>query len=77
MLEALADLPVHFQEVVLLSDIEELSYREIASVLDIPIGTVMSRLHRARRMLRVALAAYAASRGIGTRAPELSKDKGT
>jgi RNA polymerase sigma-70 factor (ECF subfamily) len=77
VLEALADLPVHFQEVVLLSDVEELSYREIASVLDIPIGTVMSRLHRARRMLRVALAEYAASCGIGTRAHELSKDKGT
>jgi RNA polymerase sigma-70 factor (ECF subfamily) len=65
VLEALSELPAGFQEIVLLCDVEELSYREIASVLEIPIGTVMSRLHRARRLLRVALAGYAADRGIG------------
>ena len=54
MLAAVKELPVGFQEVVLLSDVEELSYKEIAEVLEIPIGTVMSRLHRARRLLRVA-----------------------
>ncbi len=69
VLEALVDLPAGYQEVVLLCDVEELSYREIAGVLDIPIGTVMSRLHRARRLLRSALSTYAAARGIGRDAP--------
>ncbi len=68
VLDALAELPEGFQEVVLLCDVEELSYREVATVLGIPIGTVMSRLHRARRLLRAALATYAADRGIGRRA---------
>jgi RNA polymerase sigma-70 factor, ECF subfamily len=66
VLRALQDLPARFQEVVLLSDVEQLSYREIAGVLDIPIGTVMSRLHRGRRLLRVALVDCAASLGIRT-----------
>jgi RNA polymerase sigma-70 factor (ECF subfamily) len=65
VLDALRKLPEGFQEVVLLCDVEDLSYREIAGVLEIPIGTVMSRLHRARRLLRAALATYAAARGIG------------
>ncbi|MCA1583473.1 MAG: sigma-70 family RNA polymerase sigma factor [Acidobacteria bacterium] len=67
VLAALAQLPAGFQEVVLLADVEDLSYREIATVLSIPVGTVMSRLHRARRLLRTALAAYAESQGIGRR----------
>ncbi len=53
--DALDGLPVIFREVVLLSDIEEMSYQEIADTLGIPIGTVMSRLARARRALREAL----------------------
>ncbi len=65
VLDALRELPQAYQEVVLLSDVEDLSYRDIASTLHIPIGTVMSRLHRARRMLRATLAPYAATRGIG------------
>lgn len=65
VLDALGELPSGFQEVVLLCDVEELTYKEIAHVLDIPMGTVMSRLHRARRLLRAALAPYAAARGIG------------
>lgn len=68
ILDALAELPDGYQEVVLLSDVEELSYKEIAGVLDIPMGTVMSRLHRGRRLLRAALASYASGRGIGPRA---------
>ncbi len=50
--EALAALPVGYREMILLCDVEELSYKEIAQVLSVPIGTVMSRLSRARRMLR-------------------------
>ena len=49
---AIEELPVIFREVVLLCDVEEMSYQEIADTLSIPIGTVMSRLARARRALR-------------------------
>jgi RNA polymerase sigma-70 factor (ECF subfamily) len=52
---ALEKLPVEFREAVILRDVEELSYKEIASVAAIPIGTVMSRLARGRRMLFAAL----------------------
>jgi RNA polymerase sigma-70 factor (ECF subfamily) len=65
VLSALKALPAGFQEVIVLADVEELSYKEIATVLEIPIGTVMSRIHRARRLLRAALAEYAAAQGIG------------
>jgi RNA polymerase sigma-70 factor (ECF subfamily) len=54
--DALEGLPVIFREVVLLCDLEEMSYQEIAATLSVPIGTVMSRLARARRALREALA---------------------
>ena len=50
-------LPEPFREVVLLTDVEELTYREAADVLGVPIGTVMSRVSRARRLLRQELAA--------------------
>jgi RNA polymerase sigma-70 factor (ECF subfamily) len=59
ILGALARIPVRFQEVVLLSDVEELTYKEIADVLGIPLGTVMSRLHRGRALLRSELGAFA------------------
>jgi RNA polymerase sigma factor (sigma-70 family) len=49
---AIANLPEHSREVLLLCDVEDMSYQEIAEALSIPIGTVMSRLSRARRMLR-------------------------
>ncbi|MFC5861967.1 sigma-70 family RNA polymerase sigma factor [Acidicapsa dinghuensis] len=61
MLEALAGLPVIYREVVLLCEAEEMSYREIAQVVAIPVGTVMSRLARGRRMLREALTARVSS----------------
>jgi RNA polymerase sigma-70 factor (ECF subfamily) len=57
VLDALAGLPVSYREMILLSDMEELSYKEIAQVLAVPIGTVMSRLSRGRKMLRQALLA--------------------
>ncbi len=53
--EALAELPVRFREIVLLCEVEEMSYQEIAETLGIPIGTVMSRLFRARKALRELL----------------------
>lgn len=52
MQSAIAELPVHFREILLLCEVEEMSYQEIAETLSIPIGTVMSRLSRARKMLR-------------------------
>jgi DNA-directed RNA polymerase specialized sigma24 family protein len=52
---AIEELPLIFQEVLLLCDVEEMSYQEIAHALSIPIGTVISRLARGRRAVRVAL----------------------
>lgn len=49
---AIEDLPAHYRETLLLSEVEEMSYREIADILAIPIGTVMSRLARARKAIR-------------------------
>ncbi len=54
---ALEELPVPFREILLLCEVEEMSYQEISEALAIPIGTVMSRLHRARLALRSALRA--------------------
>jgi len=53
---AIQELPLDFREIILLREYEELSYQEIASVLDCPVGTVMSRLGRARAKLRTLLA---------------------
>jgi RNA polymerase sigma-70 factor, ECF subfamily len=52
---AIADLPVHYREALLLCEVEEMTYLEIAEVLSIPIGTVMSRLARARKAIRKSL----------------------
>ncbi|TVR69118.1 MAG: sigma-70 family RNA polymerase sigma factor [Sphaerobacteraceae bacterium] len=52
---ALDDLQDNYRQVVLLADVEGFAYREIAEILDIPVGTVMSRLHRARKRLREQL----------------------
>jgi RNA polymerase sigma factor (sigma-70 family) len=57
--QAMEDLPVEFREVIILREFEGLSYQEIASVADLPVGTVMSRLARARSRLQRALAAPA------------------
>jgi RNA polymerase sigma-70 factor (ECF subfamily) len=61
--KALNSLPVDFRIVIILCDIEEFTYEEIAKIIDIPIGTVRSRLHRARKMLRDMLSGYALTLG--------------
>ena len=72
--EALASLTPEFRAVVLLSDVEGFAYKEIAEIMGTPIGTVMSRLNRARAALRVKLADYAAERGLGTADSASGKD---
>jgi RNA polymerase sigma-70 factor, ECF subfamily len=64
--EALAQLPDEFRLAVYLSDVEGFAYKEIADIMGSPVGTVMSRLHRGRKMLREMLRDYAAELGIGT-----------
>jgi len=66
VIAALERLPREFQIVVALADIEELSYKEIVETLRIPIGTVMSRLRRGRKLLRMELASYALAAGYYT-----------
>jgi RNA polymerase sigma-70 factor (ECF subfamily) len=65
ILRALDEIPAEFRSVVLLVDVEEFAYKEVAEILGIPIGTVMSRLSRGRALLRKRLAAVAGSYGIG------------
>jgi len=62
--DAIEALPDQFRIAVLLADVEGFSYKEIAEILDIPIGTVMSRLHRGRKALQKALYEFAATRGL-------------
>jgi len=63
---ALEELPENFRMAVLLADVEGFSYKEIAEILDIPIGTVMSRLHRGRKALQKALWKTVRERGLVT-----------
>ncbi len=62
--EALEALPEQFRMAVLLADVEGFSYKEIADILDVPIGTVMSRLHRGRRALQKTLYEFGRNRGL-------------
>ena len=62
--DAIEALPEQFRMAVLLADVEGFSYKEIAEILDIPIGTVMSRLHRGRKALQKPLYDFAATRGL-------------
>jgi RNA polymerase sigma-70 factor (ECF subfamily) len=64
---AIENLPEQFRMAVLLADVEGFAYKEIAEILDIPIGTVMSRLHRGRKSLQKQLFEFAASRGLTRR----------
>ena len=61
---AVESLPEHFRLPVLLADVEGFSYKEIAKIMDVPIGTVMSRLHRGRKALERALWGFARERGL-------------
>ncbi|MFM8190628.1 MAG: sigma-70 family RNA polymerase sigma factor [Candidatus Nanopelagicus sp.] len=63
--EALSAMPEEFRIAVYLSDVEGFSYKEIAEITNVPTGTVMSRLHRGRKLLRESLATYAKERGFG------------
>ena len=62
--EALESLPENFRMAVLLADVEGFAYKEIADILDIPIGTVMSRLHRGRKALQKRLYQFAVDRNL-------------
>lgn len=62
--QAIESLPENFRIAVLLADVEGFSYKEIAEITDVPIGTVMSRIHRGRRALQKALLEYAQAQGL-------------
>lgn len=64
VIRAIDVLPLQFREVVMLRDVEDLTYEEIAGMLGIPVGTVKSRLFRARELLQTALRGYAVSTGV-------------
>jgi RNA polymerase sigma-70 factor (ECF subfamily) len=78
ILAALREIPQKFSEVVILCDVQEFSYKEIQTTLDIPIGTVMSRLSRGREMLRGKLAHRADELGfVRTPAPDSAPSQGS
>jgi len=72
---ALDQLPEHFRLAIVLSDIEGLSYKEIAKVMNCPVGTVMSRLHRARKVLQTSLRDQAVALGIVADEEELGASR--
>jgi RNA polymerase sigma-70 factor (ECF subfamily) len=63
-------IPGNYREVMVLADVQDFSYKEVAETLNIPLGTVMSRLNRGRKLLRVELAQYAQAFGVGTETPQ-------
>jgi RNA polymerase sigma-70 factor (ECF subfamily) len=73
--EALQSIPEDFRLAVYLADVEGFSYQEIADIMKTPVGTVMSRLHRGRRLLRDLLAGYARERGITVPEPATRSTK--
>ena len=74
--DAVEELPENFRMAVLLADVEGFSYKEIAEMLDIPIGTVMSRLHRGRKAMQRALYDYAEARGLTAAQPAATESSG-
>ena len=73
MIRSIDQLPIDFRLVVILADLQEFSYKEIAEILDCPVGTVMSRLYRGRKLLQKNLLEYAVASGVlqGKQALEL------
>ena len=71
--EAMNDLPEDYRMVVYYADVEGLAYKEIAEIMDTPLGTVMSRLHRGRKLLRKALKDVAREQGIGLEHPDMEE----
>ena len=67
VIRSIDQLPIDFRLVVILADLQEFSYKEIAEILDIPIGTVMSRIHRGRRQLQKLLWDYATENNLRPR----------
>ena len=74
--DALAQMPEEFRMAVYLSDVEGFSYKEIAEIMEVPTGTVMSRLHRGRKLLRESLATYAKERGFSTESKTSKPENG-
>ena len=74
ILDALDGLSDEFRQVVLLADVEGFAYKEIAEIMGTPIGTVMSRLNRARKQLRKQLVDVAGARGIGPHAGQIDEE---
>jgi RNA polymerase sigma-70 factor (ECF subfamily) len=75
IIDAIDDLPEQFRLAVILSDIEGFSYAEMAEIMDVPMGTVMSRLHRGRKALQKRLWELARDRGI-VKGSDNSKNEG-
>ncbi len=75
--DALQSIPEDFRLAVYFADVEGFSYQEIAEIMKTPIGTVMSRLHRGRRLLRDLLSGYALERGLGTAATDHTRTGST
>ncbi len=71
--EALQSIPEDFRMAVYLADVEGFAYQEIADIMKTPVGTVMSRLHRGRKLLRERLRDYAIGRGIIAADPEVTE----
>lgn len=77
ILQALDNIPEQFRSVVLLADVQEFAYKEVANILAIPIGTVMSRLSRGRTLLRDRLRDVAKTYGVGTLKGTLKQEERT
>jgi RNA polymerase sigma-70 factor (ECF subfamily) len=75
--QAISDLPEEYRSVVLMALVEEMSYKEIAAAMSVPLGTVMSRLHRGRKMLQGALLEYVRRKGIVRGKPGVSNREDT
>jgi RNA polymerase sigma-70 factor, ECF subfamily len=74
VLTAIDALPIDFRLVVILADLQEFSYKEIAEILDCPVGTVMSRLYRGRKLLQRSLRTYAIHQGVLHEDPDAPAD---